>query len=74
MQDINSIGKFSDVQDSPFSQDMNSNLSCARADNTHRLPVGWFQSALDGIEFKSSLPSGFGWKVAKIIKTRTNKP
>lgn len=71
---MNCIGKLGDVQDSPLAQNMNSNLAYSRANNIHWLPVRWFQPALYGVQFKSSLPAGLGWKVAEIIKTRTTEP
>ena len=66
---MNYIGKLGDLQDSPFAQDMNSNLAYSRANNIHRFPVRWFQPTLYCIEFRSSLPARFGWEVAEVIKT-----
>jgi hypothetical protein len=74
MQNINSVRKLGNVQDSPFAQNMNTNLPDSGSNNIHRLQVGRFQSSLDRVKLKSGLPPSLGWEIAKVIKTRTNEP
>jgi len=73
VQNIDCISKLRNVQNSPFAQDMNSNLSYSGSNIIHRLRVGRLQSSLDRVKFKSGLPPSLGWEISKIIKTRTNE-
>jgi hypothetical protein len=48
---------------------MDANLSDASPNTGHGLPIRWFIAALNGKQFKTCLPSRFGWKVTQVILT-----
>ena len=68
MKHINRIVKFSNIDDSPLTQYMNSDFFYTRANNRHRLPVAWFKSERNRTECETCGTASFIWEVPKIIE------
>jgi hypothetical protein len=62
MQHVYCVYEIRDVHDSPFTEQMNSNLPYPWPDSLHRFPIAGFVAALDGIQVKAGLTPGFSWK------------
>jgi hypothetical protein len=73
MKDIDTLVKLGDVNNSPLTQDPNSNLNRAWTNALHGFPVGGQQALLDEIQFKTGGPARLGRKAPQVIQTGANE-
>src|SRR5262249_60780086 len=61
MQDVDGVLELGHIENPVLALDVDANLVHARPDIRHRLPVAWFQIALDHLQFVAQLlPDGLG--------------
>lgn len=68
MKDINRVSKISNIDDSPFAKQMNTNFVYSRPDLRHGFPVDWFRPILNSAKIESCSTSSFIRKLPKISK------
>ncbi len=68
MQHLDGVGKSGDIQHSPFTQHVNTDLPDTGANLVHRPPIRRLLSALNGIKLKANLSARFSRKVTQIIQ------
>jgi len=73
MKRINCIAKLSDIDYSPFAQNMDTDFVHAWADYLHWFPIAWFESALNRTELEACGTTSFIGEVPKIIKARSHE-
>jgi hypothetical protein len=73
MKHIYRIAKLSDIDYSPLTQHVDTDLLHAWADYLHWFPIAWFKSVLNSTELKACGTSSFIWEVPKIIEARSHE-
>jgi hypothetical protein len=73
MKHVNAIGQFRHVDNSLFTQYMDTYLLNTRTYRPHRLPVSRLEPILNGAEFETCNSAGFFGKNPKIIETQPDE-
>lgn len=71
MENMDSIFKFSNVDNAPLSKNMNANFLNSSSNTGHRFPVARFKFSLNGIQFKTRCFTRFLGEIPKIVQART---